>query len=31
MPTRLNLILVGLWALVIVALALLAVASSGPV
>jgi hypothetical protein len=29
MPTRLNLILAGLWALVIVALALLALASAG--
>ena len=31
MPTRLNLILAGLWALVIVALTLLALASSGQV
>ena len=29
MPTRLNLILAGLWALVIAALALLALASAG--
>jgi hypothetical protein len=29
MPTRLNLILAGLWALVIVALTLLALASAG--
>jgi hypothetical protein len=29
MPTRLNLILAGLWALVIVALALLALLSAG--
>ena len=31
MPTRLNLILAALWALVIVALALLALASAGQV
>jgi hypothetical protein len=30
-PTRLNLILAGLWLLVILALALLALASAGPV